>query len=100
MVKRSGGFAGITEVIDTKKDRYVLNYNPNNTAVAFYNDTLMWAAYYRIEKKKSIYSTDDSYTIVYENKHFSEVITYISVDTLSLGDNYVDGFSKLYTRIH
>ena len=100
LVKRSGGFAGMTEFIDTKKDRYVLNYYPNNTAVSFYNDTLTWAAYYTIEKKKSVYSTEDKYSVVYKNKHIQDVILYVSDDTLSLGDNVIDGFFKLYIRNH
>lgn len=100
LVKISGGFAGTTEILDTDRDRYVLKYYPNNTAVLFYNDTLKWATYYTIEKRKSIYSAEDKYIIVYKNKNINDVILHVSVDTLSLGDNIIDGFFKLYIRIH
>lgn len=95
----SGGLDGKRHVVNTESDRMVLKYDANYIAALTHNDTLLWSDKFSIEKGKSIYSADSLDFIIYKNKT-PDVIIYLSGDTLVLGDNMVDGYESLYSKIN
>ena len=98
LVNVSGGNAGDINDIDTQADRHLVVFNKNNSVSFFYNDNLLSATNFQIEKRESIYSTNEFDFIVYENSKEPEVITYLSNDTLVIADNNYDGFSRVYIK--
>lgn len=97
----SGGFAGIVDTLDTSKERNILSFLNENTAIFSHNDSILWQRNYHIEKRKSIYSLDSLRFIIYENKPLHpRVITYLNNDTLNLADNMYDGYGQMYVRIY
>ena len=98
LVNVSGGIAGDINDVDTQTERYIVVFNKNNSVSFFYNDSLLSNTSFLIEKRESIYSTDEFDFIVYENGKEPEVITYLSNDTLVIADNNYDGFSRVYIK--
>jgi len=98
LVNVSGGIAGDINDIDTQTERHIVVFNKNNSVSFFYNDSLLNTTNFHIEKKESIYSTDEFDFIIYENSLAPEVITYLSNDTLVIADNNYDGFSRVYIK--
>ncbi len=98
LVNVSGGIAGDINDVDTQTERHLVVFNKNNSVSFFYNDSLLSTNNFHIEKKSSIYSTDEFDFIVYEKSMAPEVITYISNDTLVIADNNYDGFSRVYLK--
>ena len=98
LVNISGGIAGDINDVDTQNKRHIVVFNKNNSVSFFYNDSLLNTTNFHIEKRESIYSTDEFDFIVYENSKEPEVITYLSNDTLVIADNNYDGFSRVYIK--
>ena len=98
LVNVSGGIAGDINDVDTQIERHLIVFDRNNSVSFFYNDSLLSTANFYIEKRKSIYSTDEFDFIIYENNLEPEVITYLSNDTLVIADNNYDGFSSVYIK--
>ncbi|MCW8812884.1 MAG: hypothetical protein OQK65_05055 [Chlorobium sp.] len=98
LVNESGGIAGDINEVDTQIERHLIVFNKNNSVSFLYNDSLISATNFQIEKRESIYSTDEFDFIVYENSKEPEVITYLSNDTLVIADNNYDGFSRVYIK--
>ena len=98
LVNVSGGIAGDINDVDTQTERHTVVFNKNNSVSFFYNDSLLNTTNFHIEKRESIYSTDEFDFIVYENSKEPEVITYLSNDTLVIADNNYDGFSRVYIK--
>ena len=98
LVNVSGGIAGDINEINTKIDKHILDFSEDNSITYFYNDSLISKTDFQIEKRKSIYSADELDFIIYENHQAPEAITYLSIDTLIIADNFYDGFTKVYIR--
>ena len=98
LVNISGGIAGDINDVDTQVERHFIVFDKNNSVSFFYNDSLLSATNFQIEKRESIYSTNEFDFIVYENSKEPEVITYLSNDTLVIADNNYDGFSRVYIK--
>jgi len=98
LVNVSGGIAGDINDVDTQTERHLVVFGKNNSVSFFYNDSLLSTNNFHIEKKSSIYSTNEFDFIVYEKSMEPEVITYISNDTLVIADNNYDGFSRVYIK--
>jgi len=98
LVNVSGGIAGDINDVDTQVERHFIVFDKNNSVSFFYNDSLLIATNFQIEKRESIYLTDEFDFIVYENSKEPEVITYLSNDTLFIADNNYDGFSRVYIK--
>lgn len=98
LVNVSGGIAGDINEVDTQVERHLIVFDKNNSVSFFYNDSLLSTSNFHIEKRKSIYSTDEFDFIIYENNLEPEVITYLSNDTLVIADNNYDGFSNVYIK--
>lgn len=98
LVNVSGGIAGDINDVDTQVERHLIVFNEKNSVSFFYNDSLLRTTHFHIEKRKSIYSTDEFDFIIYENSLEPEVITYLSNDTIVIADNNYDGFSRVYIK--
>lgn len=98
LVNISGGIAGDINDVDTQVERHFIVFDKNNSVSFFYNDSLLSATNFQIEKRESIYSTDKFDFIIYEDSLEPEVITYLSNDTLVIADNNYDGFSRVYIK--
>jgi hypothetical protein len=98
LVNVSGGIADDINDVDTLVERRLIVFDKNNSVSFFYNNSLLSTTNFHIEKRKSIYSTDEFGFIIYENSLESEVITYLSNDTLVIADNNYDGYSKTYVK--
>jgi hypothetical protein len=98
LVNVSGGIAGDINEINTKIDKHILDFSEDNSITYFYNDSLISKTDFQIEKRKSIYSADELDFIIYENHQAPEAITYLSIDTLIISDNFYDGYTKVYIR--
>ena len=94
----SGGIAGDINNINTEIERHILEFNENNLVFYFYNDSLVSTNNFSIEKRRSIYSADELDFIIYENQQAPVAIAYLSQDTLTLADNYYDGYTKVYIK--
>jgi hypothetical protein len=95
----SGGFGGTTEIVDSNDEWTIVSYNADQVATTIHNDTLLWSNTFRIEKRKSIYFSEPKDFIVYEKQFDPEVVLYVTRDTLILGDNMYDGFSRIFSRL-
>jgi hypothetical protein len=98
LVNISGGIAGNINEINTKNEKYILEFSNNNSITYFYNDSLKTKTGFQIEKRKSIYSAEEIDFILYDNLQAPEAITYLSKDTLTISDNNYDGYTKVYIR--
>ena len=98
LVNVSGGIAGDINDVETQTEKHIVVFNKNNSVSFVYNDSLLSTTNFHIEKRKSIYSTDEFDFIIYENSLGPEVITYLSNDTLVIADNNYDGFSRVYVK--
>ncbi|VAX28240.1 hypothetical protein MNBD_IGNAVI01-968 [hydrothermal vent metagenome] len=99
----SGGFAGISDTLDISKDNYIISFKYGNKFSRYYNDTLTIEGKFKVKKAKTIFSSDSLNIIEYYDYSVNinienDVIGYLANDTLIIGDNYVDGFSRLYKR--
>lgn len=94
----AGGINGNEQKIDTASQKTILTLNENNTATEIHNDSLVWTDKFSIEKRKSIHSLDSINFIIYEKNHSPDAIEHLVKDSLVLGDNMVDGFTRFYTR--
>ena len=99
LVNVSGGIDGRINEINIEEEKHILEFRRNNTIILFFNDSLISKGDFQIEKRKSIYSSDEIDFIVYQNQQAPEAITYLSKDTLAISDNFYDGFTKVYIRI-
>ena len=99
LVNVSGGIAGDINDVDTQIERHLIVFDKNNSVSFFYNDSLLSTTNFHIEKRESIYSTDEFDFIIYENSLAPEVITYLNNDTLVIADNNYDGFSRVYIKL-
>ena len=100
----SGGFAGINDTLDIAEDNYVISFKYGNKFSSYYNDTLTVEGKFKVKKAKTIFSQDSLEIINYYDYNVNvkiedDVISYLKRDTLILGDNYVDSFSRLYIRV-
>jgi len=98
LVNVSGGIASDIEDVDTQAERHLVVFGKNNSVSYLYNDSLLSTTSFLIEKRSSIYSTDELDFIIYKSGLEPEVITYLSNDTLSLADNNYDGFTRVYIK--
>jgi len=98
LVNVSGGIAGDIVDVDTQAERHLVFFGKNNSVSFFYNDSLLSTTSFLIEKRRSIYSTDELDFIIYKSGLEPEVITYLSNDTLTLADNNYDGFTRVYIK--
>jgi hypothetical protein len=99
LVNVSGGIAGEINNIDTLVEKHIVVFDKDNSVSFFYNDSLLSSTNFLIEKRKSIYSTNELDFIVYEYGSAPKVITYLFKDTLIIADNYYDGFSSVYIKV-
>ena len=98
LVNVSGGIAGDIVDVDTQAERHLVVFGKNNSVSFLYNDSLLCTTSFLIEKRRSIYSTDELDFIIYKSGLEPEVITYLSNDTLTLADNNYDGFTRVYIK--
>ena len=82
----------------TQAERHLIVFGKNNSVSFLYNDSLLSTTSFLIEKRISIYSTDELDVIIYKSGLEPEVITYLSNDTLTLADNNYDGFTRVYIK--
>lgn len=94
----SGGIAGDINEINTEVEKHILVFSEDNSITYFYNDSLISKNDFQIEKKKSIYFAEEIDFIIYDNQQAPEAITYLSKDTLTISDNFYDGYTKVYIR--
>lgn len=99
LVNVPGGIAGEINNIDTLVEKHIVVFDKDKSVSFFYNDSLLSTTNYLIEKRRSIYSTDELDFIVYEYSSAPNVITYLSKDTLVIADNSYDGFSRVYIKV-
>jgi hypothetical protein len=98
LVNLSGGIAGEINEINTEVEKHILMFGEDNSITHFYNDSLISKTLFLIEKRKSIYYTEEIDFIIFENEENAEAITYLSKDTLIISDNFYDGYTKVYIR--
>lgn len=98
-LETSGGISGKEKSTpETEGSSQRLLFHENGIAEFYQDETLMEGVPFHIEKGKSIYSEENADLIIYKGYRGVFVITYLSKDTLILGDNNYDGFSSTYTR--
>lgn len=98
LVNVSGGIAGDINEVNTETETHTLQFSDDNSTTYFYNDSLVSTNKFHLEKRKSIYSADELNFIIYKKQQPPDVITYLSLDTLALADNYYDGYTRLYIK--
>jgi hypothetical protein len=98
-IRSSGGIGGQT-IIPPAGTVVIQTYSSDGVFSQSRNDTLQTTSHYSIKKQKTIYSTDSLDVIVYQDSTLTkQVILYLSVDTLSVGDNMYDGYGSIYKKI-
>ena len=105
----SGGFAGQT-LTPRAGDRTILKFNSDNQFSLSRNDTLLFSGTYSLGKARSIYSGNDEAQVTSQvvtiNKAakvtapvvMNGVITTLTANQLSIGDNVYDGYSSNFVR--
>lgn len=99
----SGGFAGISDTLNTSEDNSVVSFHEDNSFSFFHNDSLNLEGKYLVKQDEVIFSSEKQDVIVYYDYNSdinleNDAVYYLSTDTLVLADNYVDGFVRLYTK--
>jgi hypothetical protein len=96
----TGGFAGVHEVLDISKDNRVAVFSLENLASFYHNGSLVRQSKFTITKEKTSRSVDSMEVITYTQDMTKHIILIQRNDTLLLDENYIDGFSYLYTRLY
>jgi len=96
-VYSSGGIAGMIETPETtgNSKRLILN---DSLIYWIENDTIQQLFHYSIQKEKTIFSTDLMPVLKIVEQSSPSKVIFLKGDTLSLADNFPDGFIQTFLR--
>ncbi|MBS4035291.1 MAG: hypothetical protein KGZ85_12550 [Ignavibacterium sp.] len=98
-VQSSGGIDGSTITPKENEPVKILRFVKPDKIESYIGDSLISSRSFKLKKDLSIYSADSLYFIIDGTSSFPKAIFRLTENTLSLADNFYDGFSELYHRI-
>ena len=93
----SGGIAGMIETPETTGNSKRLIFN-DSLIYWIEKDTLQQLFHYSIQKEKTIFSTDLMPVLKIVEQSSPSKVIFLKGDTLSLADNFPDGFIQTFLR--
>lgn len=98
-MQSSGGIDGRTITPDKNESEKYLRFVKPDIMESYSGDSLDFSRTFTLKKDISIYTSDSLYFIIDGASSFPKAILGLTEKTLSLADNFYDGFSELYSRV-
>ncbi len=98
-IQSSGGIDGRTITPNENEPAKYLRFVNPDIIESYVGDSLISSRTFTLKKDISIYSSDSLYFIIDDRNSFPKVIFRLTEETLSLADNFYDGFGEEYIRV-
>jgi hypothetical protein len=96
----SGGISGGV-IKPSANNTWMLDITRDSIFKEYRNDTLTFSDTFKILRSKTIYSPDTLDVIDFQtSKRFNFTVIRLTLDTLLLGDNFIDGYSHNFSKIN